>query len=52
MSMPDTPERRPSASGGAGTRAQVPPKRRLASDDPNFGALIPDLGAMVGERSI
>jgi hemin uptake protein HemP len=33
MSMLDTPERRPSASGGAGTRAQVPPKRRLASDD-------------------
>jgi len=33
MSIPDTPERRPSAWEGAGTRALAPPKRRLTSHD-------------------
>ncbi len=33
MSMPDTPERRRSASEGTGTRDTTAPKRRLTSRD-------------------
>ncbi len=33
MNVPDTPERRPSASEGAGIRDTAAPKRRLTSRD-------------------